>query len=106
MLDPMDYEATEKAEAQIDIFINARSKAREKANAEEAMYAEAVRRFNQRRQRRVAQERYDFHGQQLASHEATFGQLAAYHRGERARYAQILGIAVDEERDDSPQEAT
>ncbi len=46
MLDPV---AVERAEKSIDEFINSRSKAKDKANEIEAMYAASVRRHQARR---------------------------------------------------------
>lgn len=46
MLDPV---AVERAEKSIDEFINSRSKAREKANEEEALYTASVRRHREKR---------------------------------------------------------
>jgi hypothetical protein len=93
-LDLFDVAATEAAEKSIDAFIQARSRSQEEANRTEEAWKESTRRFNQNRHREYAQAWYDHHDLQLASHEATFGQLVAYHRGERARYAEILGIEV------------
>jgi hypothetical protein len=48
MLDPV---AAERAEKSIDEFINARSKAKEKANEEEALWKASERRVQERRRR-------------------------------------------------------
>jgi hypothetical protein len=101
-----DVEAAERVEAELDTFILKRSRSQEEANREEALWAESTRRFNQKRRNHNAREWLDFHDRQLKGHEATLGHLVAYHRGERARYAEILGIEVAEyESEDGPEAA-
>jgi hypothetical protein len=105
-VDVFDVEAAERAEKSIDAFILKRSRSQEAANREEALWAESTRRFNHKRRHQNAQAWFDHHNLQLASHEATFGQLVAYHRGELARYAEVLGIEVaGYEPEDGPEAA-
>jgi hypothetical protein len=103
-LNLFDVAATEAAEKSIDAFIEARSRSQEEANRNEEAWKESTRRFNQNRHREYAQGWYDHHDRQVAAHEETFGRLLAYHRGERDRYARMLGIAADE-RHDGPEAA-
>jgi hypothetical protein len=96
VLDLFDVAATEAAEKSIDAFIQARSLSQEEANRVEEAWKESTRRFNQNRHREYAQGWLDHHDRQIATHEATFGRLLSYHRGERDRYARMLGIPAIE----------
>jgi hypothetical protein len=79
-LDLFDVEAAEKAEKSIDAFINARSKAKAKANAEEAAWAESTRRFNERRRERNRLLWREYHLRRAEGLERTAAELAASHR--------------------------
>ena len=65
MLDPV---ATERAEKSIDEFINARSKAREKANNEEEAWKEFTRRVNEKRRRENRTAWVEYYRQLALSH--------------------------------------
>ena len=65
MLDPV---AVERAEKSLDEFINSRSKAKDKANAEEVMYAESVRIHHAKRLERNRWEWVRFFDRMALSH--------------------------------------
>ena len=90
-MDLFDVEATERAEAELDAFINKRSKAKEKANAEEEAWKESTRRVNEKRRWELRQEWIDHHGLMSRLHQ----DLASEHTSKRSRL--ILEIEHTEE---------
>jgi hypothetical protein len=78
MLDPV---AAERAERSIDEFINACSKAKKKANAEEEAWKESTRRVNLKRQRENREAWTAHHGHMHRLHLA----LATEHADRRSR---------------------
>ena len=76
----IDVEKTERAEADLDRFINARSQQREEANAEEAAWAESVRRYEARRRERNRELWRTYHLERADCLERTAAELAASHR--------------------------
>jgi hypothetical protein len=81
----IDVNAAERAERDLDAFINRRSRVKEKANAEEAAWAESTRRYNARRRERNRQEWRAYHLNQADCLERTAAELAARHRAKAER---------------------
>lgn len=75
-----DVVATERAEKSIDEFINSRSKAREKANAEEELWRASERRHRERRRERNRALWRAYHLERAECLERTAAELAASHR--------------------------
>jgi hypothetical protein len=78
MLDPV---AAERAEKSIDEFINARSKAKEKANEEEALWRASERRVQERRRQANRQSWLAYYEHMSRLHTG----LAAEHADRRSR---------------------
>ena len=79
-LDLYDLAAAEKAESQIDQFINKRARENDEQRRVEAAWAESARRYHARRQERNRAEWREFHLGQASSIERTAAELAASHR--------------------------
>ncbi len=77
----LDVEAVERVEAELDAFINKRSKAKAKANAEEEAWKESTRRVNEKRRRANRWAWIDHHGHMHSLHLA----LASEHADKRSR---------------------
>lgn len=76
-----DVDATERAERDLDAFINRRSRAKEKANAEEELWRASERRVRDKRWRANRQAWIDHHGLMHSLHLA----LAGEHASKRSR---------------------
>ncbi len=87
----LDSVAVERAEKSLDEFINSRSKAKDKANAEADLWRRSE--IRQLEKRREANRRAwaIFHLSQATRLEATAAELA---RGHRARAAALLGAGA------------
>jgi len=88
MLDPV---AVERAEKSLDEFINSRSKAKEKANAEEDLWRISERRHLSKLRRENAAAWRSYHLSQAERLERTAAELAASHR---QRAAELGGGAM------------
>ncbi len=84
------------ATAQIDAFIERRSRQNPEQRPEEVMYAESARRYHSRRRKEMAAQWYAYHADQaerlrrtmeplVAFHEARAAALCEEHRGEGGR---------------------
>ena len=82
MLDPI---AIEQAEAQINQFIERRSRESSAEREREEMYAESVRRYHARRQERNRELWRAYYLDQAERLERTAGELAASHRARAGR---------------------
>jgi hypothetical protein len=87
-----DVAAVEKAEASLDAFINKRSKAKEKANAEEELWRASERRVREKRWQANRQAWIDHHGLMHSLHLA----LAGEHADKRSRLMAECGYESDE----------
>ena len=87
MLERLDYEATERLEAELDAFVEKRSRESGAEREREEMYAESVRRYHARRQERNRELWRAYYLDQAERLERTAAELAADHR---ARAEQLL----------------
>jgi hypothetical protein len=88
----LDVEAVGRAEASIDAFINSRSKAKERANEEEALWKASERRVQQKRREANRQEWLRFYERMNHLHLG----LAAEHADRRSRLLAECGYEPDE----------
>jgi hypothetical protein len=95
-LDLFDVDKIEAVEASLDAFINSRSKAKEKANAEEELWRASERRVREKRRRSNRQAWIDHYGHMNVLHRS----LAAEHADKRSR----LMLESGYEPDDGPEE--
>lgn len=93
----MDVDKIESVEASLDAFINARSKAKEKVNAEEDLWRASERRVREKRRQANRQAWLDFYEHMNRLHLG----LAAEHADKRSR----LMLEGGYEPDDEPPEA-
>ena len=80
MISREELDDLKKAEQQIDTFISKRAEAKKAANAEEAAWAESVRRYDARRRERNRELWRAYHLNQANCLERTAAELAASHR--------------------------
>ena len=92
----IDVEKTERAEADLDRFINARSRQKNEANTEEELWRASERRVREKRRRENRQEWLDFYERMNRLHLG----LAAEHADRRSR----LMLEGGYEPDDAPEE--
>jgi hypothetical protein len=97
-----DVEVAERVEAELNGLVERRAREARAQRETEEMWAESVRRFYQNKHHQHARAWYEHHERQLRCHEATFGVLVSHHKAERDRYARILGLVGEYERDDGP----
>ncbi len=76
-----------QADAQIDAFIERRSRQSTEQRPEEVMYAESVRRYNAARSKERRAEWYAYHADQAERLRRTLGRLIEHHE---ARAQQLL----------------
>jgi len=76
-----------QADAQIDAFIERRSRQHGEQRPEEVMYAESVRRYNARRRQEIRAQWYAYHADQAERLRRTMEPLIAFHE---ARAAALL----------------
>ena len=88
-----DVAAAERAERDLEAFINRRSKGREEANRLEAAWAESTRRVNEKRRRTKRWAWVAHHDRMTRTHQA----LADEHADERSRL--LTKILFEEEGD-------
>jgi flagellar motor switch protein FliM len=81
-----------QADAQIDAFIERRSRQSTEQRPEEVMYAESVRRYHARRRDERLWERLRYHEAMLEAHTRTFQAMLDKHKAGRERCEQMLGI--------------
>jgi hypothetical protein len=87
-----DVAAAERAERDLDAFINRRSRAKEKANAEEEMWRASERRVREKRRQLNRQAWLDFYEHMNRLHLG----LAAEHADKRSRLMLEGGYEPDE----------
>jgi hypothetical protein len=93
-LSPEELAETERAEAELDQFVEKRARAaKDRKNAED-LWDRSVCEDRKKRRNKAAEDWYEYHDNMIQSHKATLGSLVNYHQKERARYAKILGISV------------
>ncbi len=91
----MDVEKTERAEADLDRFINARSRQKNEANTEEELWRASERRVREKRRRENRQEWIDYYG---SMHRVHLGIAEGHAR----RRAQLMAEAGYEPEDEPP----
>jgi hypothetical protein len=92
----VDIARGEMVESELDAMIRRRDTERRKSEGErreEEMYAESVRRYNERQRQQLWWERLRFSEQMVASHTATFRAIIARHEEDAARCRHALGLA-------------
>ena len=88
MLDPV---AVDRAEKQIDVFINSRSKAKDRANAEADLWRISERKHRERRREEHRLAWYCFHLDQAERLRRTMEALISKHEEAAARLLQDRG---------------
>ena len=81
-----------QADAQIDAFIERRSRQSTEQRPEEVMYAESVRRYHARRRDERLWERLRYHERMLKNHAAAFTEILERHKAGVSRCEEMLGI--------------
>jgi hypothetical protein len=93
-LDTIRERSDEAAEAQLERFITQRHEKRvadEGERAAEEMYAESVRRYQEREMRQIRAEWYGWHCDQAERHRRTLEALISHHEGEAERLLEDEG---------------
>ncbi len=85
-----DVDATERAERDLDAFINRRSRAKDKANTEEELWRASERRVREKRRRVNRQEWIDYYG---SMHRVHLG-IAEGHARRRAQLMAEAGYEL------------
>lgn len=95
----IDVANIERAEADLNRFIERRAKQASSANAEEDLWKASARRHDARLREERLWARRDFHEQMLQSHTASFLRLIRRHKSGLRLCERELGIAATNEGD-------
>ncbi len=87
----------ERAEAELNGFIERRARQNEKVNAEEMVWKASVRKYHARLDRERLLERLAYHQAMLDGHTRTFEALLRRHRVGLRLCEEALGLPVSEE---------
>jgi hypothetical protein len=91
----VDIARGEQVEHELEAFIRHRDRQRRQSEGqrpEEEMYAESVRRYNERERRQRAWEKLRHHESMIRSHTANFEAIVGRHHLEVARCEELFGI--------------
>jgi hypothetical protein len=92
-LSPEELAETERAEAELDQFVERRARQSKDRESAEELWQQSVKEYHDKHRNVAAEKWYEYHDTQIRSHESNLGFLVRYHQKERARYARVLGTS-------------